>query len=86
MGEGSAPSTPNPPGLRLYPFIREPRKRVVVLIVPRTCEILCDFTRFHENERFHESVTSRLFTLSKQSRKAINHHENEKKGHEQKVL
>ena len=31
---GSAP--PNPPGLGLYPSIPEPRRRVVVVCVPRT--------------------------------------------------
>ena len=44
---GSAPSpTPTPVGYDYIPLICEPRRRVVVLIVLPTCEILRDFTRF----------------------------------------
>ena len=57
---------PSASGLGLYPSIRKLLRRVVVLIVPRTCEMLHDFTRFHEN--------ARLYDCSHE----VNHHKNRK--------
>ena len=48
--------SPKPPGLGLYPSIREPRRRVVVLIELQTCEMLRDFPRFHENAMFYHCL------------------------------
>ena len=70
-GEGVPPL--KLPGLGLYPSIREPRRRVVVVFAPRMCEMLRDFTRFHENARFFDS-----FTWSKPLRKYVNLYENRK--------
>ena len=69
---GSA--SPNPPGLRLYPSIYEPRRRVVGLIESPTCEMLRDFQRSHENVMVcHFTGSKYLTSVSKQLRKSVNH-------------
>ena len=55
-GGGFAPTPRNPPGLGLYPSIREPQRYVVMLIVHRMCEMLRNTHRFHEYAMFYHCL------------------------------